>query len=192
MSLAELTTRYTADDLLRLPNGGGYELVDGQLVERHMGAKSQFVAAELQFLLTSHCKTHGLGWVAGSEVGYRCFGEDVDRVRRPDASFIRGDRLPVAEVPWGFLTLPPDLAIEAVSPGDAHSELEEKVSEYLAAGVRLVWVIEPEAQRVYVYHPDGRGVILNRDDTLSGEDVVPGFACRVADLFAPPPGVPLA
>ena len=77
----------------------------------------------------------------------------------------------------------PDLAIEVISPSDKLREVEEKVDEWLAAGTTLVWVINPERKRVTVYRAPRSVTILTADDELDGQDVVPGFKCRVADLF---------
>lgn len=185
MSVAE---PYTPDDLLRLADDVDYELVDGVLVRRNMGAQSQQVAAYAFYLLSQFCFAEKQGWLFGPDGGYRCFGENSEKVRKPDVSFIRGERMSAAELPRGFLTIPPDLAVEVVSPGDLAEELDTKVSEYLAVGVRLVWVLYPLTQRVYVHH-EGGGTILKPVDPIDGGEVLPGFSCRVGEFFQPPPGV---
>lgn len=181
---------YSPEQLLTLPEAACYELVAGQLRERNMGAQSQWIAGLLFALLWEHVRRHQLGWVFAAEVGYCCFGPDKDRVRRPDVSFIRGDRMSWADLPPGHLTIPPDLAVEVVSPGDGADDLETKIAEYLQGGVRLIWVLFPATQRVQVTRQDGRGVILASSDALTGDDVLPGFDSPIAALFAPPPGVP--
>src|SRR5208283_58881 len=80
----------------------------------------------------------------------------------------------------GYVTIPPDIAIEVTSPNDVIYELEEKVEEYLRAGVRLIWLIHPEVRVIQVIRGDGSGYRLRAGDELSGEDVVPGFRCPVA------------
>src|SRR5262249_42594845 len=127
-------------DTLDVPEG--YELVDGQLRELAMGAKSSWVGGALYALLHDHCSQNNLGWAFPQETAYRGFGKRKS-VRKPDASFIRKGRLKNEELPEGDLRIAPDLAVEAVSPNDTVYELDEKVEEYLAAGVRLVWVINP-------------------------------------------------
>jgi Uma2 family endonuclease len=188
MSIANEKTHYTADDLLRLPDGKRFELVDGQLVEKDVGFQSGRIAGRMFFLLKAHCDKNYLGWVLPSEVGYQCFRDDPQRVRKPDVSFIAAGRLPAGEEPQGHCRLAPDLAVEVVSPNDYFSEVTQKAQEYLKAGVRLVWIIDPPTHSVWIRRPDGPGATLGPSDELSGEEVVPGFRCKVDDLFRPPPG----
>jgi Uma2 family endonuclease len=83
-----------------------------------------------------------------------------------------------------FARLFPDLVAEVVSPSDTFSSVAEKVEDWLKAGVRLVWVIDPATQTVRVYRTGQPTQVLREQDTLSGEDVLPGFACKVSELFA--------
>jgi Uma2 family endonuclease len=177
---------YTPEDLLALPNSVSYELVDGELVERNMGFESSFVGGILFRLLANHCAANGLGMVLPADASYQCFPDAPNKVRKPDVSFIASGRLPAGVLPRGHCRIAPDLAAEVVSPNDAFSEVETKVSEYLAAGVRLVWVIDPPTRVVLVYRPGGTGARLHNGDELSGEDVVSGFHCLIAELFPSP------
>ena len=122
----------------------GFEMIDGELVEKPGGAKSSWVGGQAAVLLGGFCWTNRLGWVWPAGLGYRCFA-NARTVRKPNASFIRLGRLPNEELPAGDLRIPPDLAVEVVSPNDTVYELDEKVEEYLAASVRLVWVVNPES-----------------------------------------------
>lgn len=108
-------------------------------------------------------------------------------MRRADASFIHKDRLPLIEELQGHCPVAPDIAAEVVSPNDLYYEVEEKVEEYLDAGVKLVWVVNPPTRTVRVHRADGTVTDLGEEDELSGEDVLPGFRCRVRDLFEDPP-----
>jgi len=174
----------TPDELLTVPDGKHYELVDGVPVERTMSLLASQVASNLNYFMVGHCKPNGLGWVLESSCGYQCFAWKPSLVRRPDVSFIERGRLP-AESHWseGYVTIPPDLAVEVTTPNDEVYKLEEKVEEYLRAGVRLIWVIHPEVRVIEVIRGDGSGYRLRAGDELSGEDVVPGFCCPVASLF---------
>lgn len=180
---------YTPDDLLTMPDGDRYELVGGQLVERKMSAWSSYVAGELHGHLRAFCRDHSLGWVFPEGTSYRCFPDELSRVRRPDTSFVRRERLTPEQALVGHLPLVPDLVVEVVSPHDTYYEVDQKVSEWRAGGVRLVWVINPQARLARIYRRDGSESIVRENEELSGEDVVPGFRCRLGDLFQPPPGV---
>jgi Uma2 family endonuclease len=105
-------------------------------------------------------------------------------VRKPDVSLIFRDRLPAEQLEEGHLTLPPDLAVEVVSPNDSAYEVEEKVQEYLEVGVRLVWVVYPPTRTIHIHRADRTTAVIRSDDELTGEDLLPGFRCRVGDLFA--------
>jgi Uma2 family endonuclease len=177
--------RYTPEELLEMPDGKNYELVAGQLVERNMGAESSWVGGELFVRLWQHCEKHKLGRLFPADNGYQCFPYDPGLVRKPDVSFIRHGRLPGDELPKGWVKIPPDLAVEVVSPGDLAYKLDEKLSDYQEVGVPLVWVIYPGSRTVIVYRGDGSASRLSEKDELSGEEVVPGFRCPVRELFPP-------
>jgi Uma2 family endonuclease len=179
-------TRYTPEDLLAMPDGDRYELVDGELVEKPMGWKSSWIGGVLFGFLFAYCHPRRLGYLAGADASYACFPDDPGRIRKPDVSFIRAQRMPAGEIPQGHCRIAPDLAVEVVSPNDTYSEVEEKVQEYLSAGVRLVWVLDPPTKSVRIHRPDGSDAYRREADELNGEDVIPGFTCRVADLFAAP------
>ena len=85
------------------------------------------------------------------------------------------------------MIIPPDLVVEVVSPNDLAYEIDEKVQEYLDAGVQLVWVVNPALRTVRIYRADGTISGLHESDELSGENIVPGFHCPIANLFPPRP-----
>ena len=182
-------TKYTPEMLLAMPNGDAYELVDGELVARSMGFRSSRIGLKISALLLMYCEQERLGWVLPADAGYQCFPDDPQKVRKPDVSFIRADRLSIDDEPEGWATIAPDLAVEVISPNDLFEAVAIKVNDYLGAGLRLVWVIDTATEKVHVYRHDGRGEILTSSDELSGEDVVDGFRCPIADLFIPPQGV---
>src|SRR5438105_9274945 len=109
---------YTPKDLLTMPEGERFELVDGRLVEKKMGAESSWIANLLAVSITQFVQRHGLGWVFNSECGYQCFPNDPHRVRKPDVSFVARGRLPGDSVPGGHISVAPDLAVEGTSPND--------------------------------------------------------------------------
>lgn len=182
----ESATSFTPEDLLRLPEAGALELVDGRILEHDVSALSSHVTLLLERILGNAIVPAGLGWLFGPECGYQCFPDDPDRVRKPDISFVRHDRLSAAEMRQaGHLSLAPDLAVEVVSRRDTYAEVLNKAGEYLSAGTALVWVVEPETGQIIVHRADGSMSRLTRSDDLSGESVIPGFRCPVAELFPP-------
>lgn len=182
--------RVTAQELLAMPNAKNFELVNGELVERNMGWESEFFGSNLHVLLGMFCRQHNCGWVNGSNAGYQCYEEafpdDPDRVRKPDVSFISVDRLPSNAVPKAYCEIVPELAIEVISPNDRYHEVEEKVDEYLRAGVRLVWVVHPQKKTIRIHRANGTVQDLRLADELSGEEVIPGFRCPVSEVFRLP------
>jgi Uma2 family endonuclease len=186
MATAVTEQRFSPEDLLTMEGGEHFELVDGQLVEKAMGSYSDWVATRLSRRLGT-LEDQGFGWVLGSESSYQCFPHDPGKVRRPDVSFILRGRLPDERIPQGHIPIPPDLAVEVVSPNDLFYEVEAKVEEYLAAGVPLVWVISPETNSVQVFPADGAWQRLGPDDTLTAPELLPGFSCPVDDLFGGSP-----
>ena len=180
-TVAERT--YTPEDLLTMPDRKKYELVDGHLVERHMSRLSSWVAGRLHRFIDIFVEEQQLGWAWPSDQGYVCFPNSPRKLRFPDVSYVSKRRLPAGLTSDGYIYIPPDLAVEVVSPNDLASEVLRKVLEYLDAGVALVWVIYPEARATQVYRRDGSGNLLRDDGELSGEDVLPGFRCRLAAIF---------
>lgn len=162
----------------------GYELIHGTWVEKtEMGLEAATVTNFLQEAITTHVRRIGLGTVAGSEGGYQLFPNAPKLVRKPDISFVAAGRFPGGKVPRGNAKLAPDLAVEVVSPNDGCEAQEQKLDEYLRAGVRLVWVVYPNTRAVYVYRPDGTAARKTAAESLDGESVLPGLTIPVADLF---------
>jgi Uma2 family endonuclease len=175
-----------------MPDGDHCELVNGELVERKLGWMSGLIGGNLHGFLWHFCRTNRVGWVAPGESSYQCFPDAQEKVRKPDVSFIRIERFTPAQRLQGHCRLVPDLVGEVVSPNDFYADVEVKVDEYLQAGVRLVWVLNPRTRSVRVHRADGSVTDLDEADELSGEDVVPGFRCPVRDLFETPPEMPPA
>jgi len=101
----------------------------------------------------------------------------------PDASFIAAGRFHDDKVPDDYGSVAPDLAVEVLSPGDRPRYGLDKVGEYLEAGVRLVWVIDPRKARAVVYRSLSDVRELGREDALDGEDVLPGFRCTLGEIL---------
>ncbi len=173
----------TADQLLRLSlPDTRTELVRGRLLVREpAGGRHGAVANQVAYRLTSHVESTGAGRVYAAETGFT-ISRDPDTVRAPDVAFIAAARLPASD-PIGFFEGAPDLAVEVLSPGDRPGEVHEKVADWLSAGARLVWVIDPERRVARVYRADGSDTALDGDGTLSGEDVLPGLGLPLPDVW---------
>src|SRR3954453_24160721 len=131
MSAVAAKTTYTPTDLLAMPDEDRYELVDGSLVERKMGSLSSWVGGRLLHLISNFAEQNNLGWVWPADNGFQCFPDSPNTVRKPDVSLLRRGRLPGERLPEGYLRIPPDLAVEVISPNDLAYEIEEKIEEYV-------------------------------------------------------------
>lgn len=186
MSITVSQPTFTAEDLQDLPDGRkGYELVGGRLVEKQMGTLPSWVAGRILRMLAP-LEDQGLGWVLPPDTGFQGFIGERQKVRKPGVSFIRRGRLPEDRLPSGYCPVAPDLAVEVLSPNDRVYEIEDRIADYLAAGVPLLWLVNPETRVVQVIRPDGSSVRLNEQDELTGGEVLIGFRCPVADLFTLP------
>ena len=174
----------TAADVerLSLPNKQ-VELVRGRLVVREPpGTRHGVIAAKLGYFLSDFVRRHSFGIVAAQDTGFK-IGREPDTVRAPDVAFVamaRSDRIPAR----GYAELAPDIVAEVLSPDDTAAEVLAKVADWLAAGTRLVWLVDPLRSEVRVYRADGSLSILASEQALDGEDALPGFRCPVAQIFA--------
>ena len=175
----------TADDLAKQPDDGTrYALVKGVLQKMPpAGFEHGICAAEIGSKLNVYVKTHKLGYVCGAETGFR-IAQNPDTVRAPDAAFVCQTSIEQQGIVRGYWEGAPDLAVEVISPGDTYAEVAEKVEEWLTAGCRMVWVLNPRRETVEVYRSNEDFTVLRGTDTLDGGDVVEGFQCQVQDLFA--------
>jgi Uma2 family endonuclease len=176
--------RQTPEDLLAITDRPMPELVDGEFLEREMGQKSDAIASRIGRLVGNHAEAHDLGLVNGAQGSYQIFPDDPEKVRIPDVSFTRKERLPKGGPAEGHGRVAPDLIVEVTSPNDTVDRLESKINDFLAAGVPLIWVAYPESKTVMVHRRDHTGVRLFPGDVLDGENILPGFRCEVAALFA--------
>ena len=179
-----IRTLMTAEDLLALPDDGcRHELVEGELrTMTPSGSEHSVITATLAHLVGGFASAHHLGVVFGAEGGFR-IGSDPDTVRAPDLAFVQRERIPESGIPTGFWPGAPDLAVEVVSPSDTYEEVEEKVAQWLRAGTLLVWVVNPKLRTVAVRSSAKKVRILSEADELLGGVVLPGFTCRVSELF---------
>ena len=156
----------------------GYEYIEGELVPMPpTSVEHGDISMNLISPLNLYVRENQLGRVYAPDTGFQV-GE---RMLMPDIAFISTDQLPSDRSKT--FSVPPDLAVEVVSPTDKLYQVEEKAFAYLEAGTQLVWVIKPRSKTVTVYRSEINITVLTRNDTLSGEEVVKGFSCQVAELF---------
>ena len=132
-------------------------------------------------LLGNFADANKLGWVTTNDTGV-VLERGPDTVRGPDVAFWSITRQPV--IPDGYFEIPPDLAVEVLSPDDRRKDVRAKIKEYLFYGVPLIWLVDPENRIAWVYQGSPRGTELDEEDPIDGGSVLPGFSCKVADLFA--------
>ena len=178
------TRLLTAADLLRLYSEGVRgELIRGELYETMpSGQEHGEIAAHLCYLLIRFVKPRRLGRVMGSDAGV-WLERDPDTVREPDVAFFAAGKMPPGERVSGYAEAVPNLVVEIASPRDSAREVRDKARMWLSFGVRIVWVVYPAARAVELHTADGGRRILTESDTLDGGDVLPGFSCRVGDIF---------
>lgn len=186
MTTIAAPTTYTPEEVARLSDRDGklYELVQGQLVEKPaMSTEANWIALHIGFLLKMAYPV-STAYVFTEQPTY-CF-DNPRAMRRPDVALVWTPRLPGGVGPEE-LHVVPDFVAEIVSPSNTYSGLLERVDEYLAVGVPMVWVVEPERRLVHIYRQDGSLSLLRGADTFKDEPLLPGFEARVADFFPPVP-----
>ena len=178
-----MTDVITAEELESIEIPGKWtELIRGHLIVREPpGTYHGKVSATILYLIAAFARPRGLGDVFGQDTGFR-IETNPDTVRAPDVAFLDRERSSRV-VQRGYAPVAPNLAVEVLSPDDRPAEVLEKIAAWLAAGVELAWVVDPERREVRVHRADGTISVLDADDELSGETVLPGFTCAVAGIF---------
>jgi Uma2 family endonuclease len=176
--------RSTASELYAMPDDGfRYELVKGELRKMSpAGGEHGAIIVNITVLLGQHVKANKLGVCFGAETGFK-IASDPDTVRAPDVAFVGRERIPESGIPKKFWEGAPDLAVEVLSPGDTYTEVDEKVEDWLDSGARAVWVVNPKRRSVSVYRSLTDVTRLSEGDELDGGEVVPGFRCKVSEIF---------
>src|SRR3989304_4716061 len=174
--------RVSAEELFQTPNLGRCELVRGELIMMSpAGSQHGWIIGKLTVLLGKFVLAEKLGGIMGAETGF-IIRRDPDTVRAPDVAFIRADRIP-EKLPQGYFDGPPDLAVEVLSPSDRESEVHSKTRDWLDAGCRAVWIVDPETKSVTIYKSTHDIVVLSTADTLIDAQILPGFTMAVSEIF---------
>jgi len=184
MAAISTTTEMTAEQLAELPSGEHrYELVEGALnTMTPAGNEHGRIAASLSWRVASFVDEKKLGAVYAAETGF-LLSRNPDSVRAPDFAFIRQQRIDEAGTVSGFWPGAPDLVAEVVSPNDSFADVEAKSFAWLAAGCRVVWVVEPRQQHVTVYRSSDDITVMGTDEALTEPELRPGLSVNVKDLF---------
>jgi Uma2 family endonuclease len=166
------------------------ELIDGVLVEKTVGYYESLVAGVLLRLLGGFALEHQLGIVLGEGGTVK---ELPNQVRVPDVCFLAWEQFPGRVLPSEPIpALAPDLAVEVLSEGNTRGEMERKLRDYFNAGVRLVWYLDPKTRTLRAYTSPEESVLIREEDSLDGDDVLPGFRVTLRDVFSQAAGSPPA
>ena len=159
-----------------------YEIVNGHPEEKEVpGARHSGICGRLERRLGSYAEANDLGEVypeASFQIG--------KNERIPDLAFISAERLPPEGEPETKWPMAPDLAIEVISPSDFYEKVHAKAMEYLAAGVKQVWIVSPEGHTITIYRSATNITAFPPDSELVSEDLLPGFRCRLSEIFKNP------
>lgn len=177
-------TRMSVEEFERTYMGKRAELRRGEVREKMPASRGHGrIAMNIGARIHQFCKHNQLGETHAAETGFRITTPEGESVLAPDAAFIRKERLSLDLLDEGFVRIAPDLVVEVRSPEDSLSELHEKVREWLAGGVQMVWLLDPTRRVVEVWRGGGLARTLSDDDGLSGEEILPRFEVKVSELW---------
>lgn len=191
MSIAETPRTMTAEELLAMPDDGVERwLIRGELRENresdmnrrnpdHSGTMSnlaEFLGSWVRKQPTPR------GKVYAGDVAFK-LRVDSKSLVGIDVAYVSAELR--ARTPKGRKIVEgvPIVAVEILSPSDVHSDLSEKIQEYLDVGVELVWIVDPDFETVTAYTSDDEPKLFSRGQELTAETCLPGFKVRVAELF---------
>lgn len=176
------TKPVTMEDVERLGDDRRYDLIDGKLVATPLAGRRQGrIVARIGSHLDRFSRTFG-GEAYAAETGF-ILARYPDTLLAPDAAYIRAERITPDLPEEGSLPIPPDLAVEVLSPSNTRAEMTEKINAYLTGGTALVWIVDPVRQTVTVYTQDRTERTVGAGGVLDGGDVLPGFSVAVGDIF---------
>ena len=159
-----------------------FEVVNGKLEAKEMaGARHGGVTARLIGKLMNYVEQTMVGDIYTPDTTFIIGANE----RLPDISFVAAERIPEDGEPEGIWKIAPDLAVEVISPNDFYEKVKHKLRDYFAAGVREVWLVSPENKEIVVHQSPTQSFTLNENDDLTSETLLPGFHCKISDLFQP-------
>jgi Uma2 family endonuclease len=182
--MSTTTQLMTAEELLRLPDGPyRHELVKAELITMPLaGEEHGAVTINIALPLAQYVKRSDLGIVYGADTGFQ-IERNPDTVLGPDVAFVSKERVKETGISKGYRFGAPDLVVEVLSPSDKMKKVEQKVQQWLSAGARMVWVVDPRTRTVKVHEGADTVRVLREADKLTGSSVVPGFHLPVAEIF---------
>lgn len=177
-------TLITAADFEKTgPETDGFELIRGELSPMPPpGELHGLIVANIVFILKTYTRGIGKGYVIGNDAGL-ITARDPDTVRGVDVMLFLDPQWPQGKVPSGYTDIPPDLTAEVRSPSQSWQEMKEKAEEYMEMGVPMVWIVDPASKRVTVFTPNGDPETLAMENEIEGGEALPGFRCKVAEMF---------
>lgn len=165
----------------------GHELIDGQIVEKSMGAEADFVSGQMLCDVNNYLRKNPIARAFGPETGYECFAKaQRPQLRKPDVSIVLTERLPEGKLPLGYFKIRPDIVFESVSTHDKALDLERKLLQFHGAGVPLIWVVYPRVRTGRVLRPDGSMKLLREQDSFDGGDLLPGLSVPLVNILPKP------
>lgn len=171
----------TVDEFMRLPGDGRFDLIDGVVFYRKpVGGSFEKIAGRVVDACREAAEASEMVALTGVAV---LFGREPDTALSPSVVYLAKDRAPLPGQRSGPLTVAPEFIVDARAPGERSPLVGRRVAVYLAAGARLVWLLDPLRRCVSVFQPGAAERRLTEADELSGEDVLPGLAVRVGDLI---------
>lgn len=177
--MALTKTPMTEEEFMRLPDDGHkHELVNGEVKIVPASFEHNVIGAHIIALLTPYAR--GRGVIASSQAGFRMTNRNI---RCPDVSYTQKARLTGGKPSKSFGDVAPDLCIEIISSSEDPKEMQQKLEEYFDSGARQVWHLYPETQRAIIYTSPTESTVKEANEEIDGGDILPGFRCRVAELF---------
>ena len=189
MKFMSTVQQTTADELLQISSnlrnqGKRCELVQGELrIMSPGGWKHGDVIGAAHADIGAYIRKNQLGKVFGAETGF-LIARDPDTVRAPDFAFIAKANLPATDPTEAYWPGAPDFAIEVLSPNDTTKEVDEKIQAWLAAGVTLLWVIDPELKSITAYRSMTDVTVHTAGDVIDSIELLPGFSLKVSQIFS--------
>jgi Uma2 family endonuclease len=186
--MSTATPLMTAEEMLAMPdNGMERDLIEGHLRERPMTRRSRrhtYVTAKMaQFLgMWLDQRPAPKGEVLAGEASFR-LQRNPDTTVGIDVVYVSAELAARSPQETWLIDGAPVLAVEILSRSDTHENVVEKIELYLATGVHVVWIIDPDLRTLTVYRPDAEPTLYNSRQELSGDPDLPGFRLKIAELF---------